>query len=128
MPRDGQQPGLEARVAAEAVEAPERQQKGVLCRVLRVRVGTQGRERGAIDRRPMPFDQLAKGGRVPLPGPRDQVDIAHTDCRHRRGFGGWADARLKPSRSKEERSGGDEERGGGRINWSAKALAERFSL
>jgi hypothetical protein len=40
----------------------------------------------------VPFDQLAKGGRVPLPGPRDQVDVAHTDCRHTRGFDGWGGA------------------------------------
>ena len=40
-------------------------------------------------RHPVPFDQLAKGGRVPLPGPRDQVDVAHTDCRHTGGFAGW---------------------------------------
>ena len=93
MPRDRQQPGLEARVAAEAVEAAERQQKRVLRGVFRVRVRSQRREGGAIDRRPMPIDQLAEGGRVPLPGPRDQVDIAHTDCRHTGGVAGWVDGR-----------------------------------
>ena len=89
VPRDGQQPGLEARVAAEGVEPPERHQKRVLRGIFRVRMRAQRREGGPIDRRPVPFDQLAKGGRVPLPGPRDQVDVAHTDCRHTGGVAGW---------------------------------------
>ena len=56
------------------VEPPERHQKRVLRGVFRLRVRAERRERGPIDRHPVPFDQLAKGGRVPLPGPRDQVD------------------------------------------------------
>ena len=77
VPCDGQQPGLEARLAAERLEPPERHQKRVLRGVLRLRMRAERREGGPIHRHPVPFDQLAKGGRVPLPGPRDQVDVAH---------------------------------------------------
>jgi hypothetical protein len=45
--------------------------------------------RRAIDRRAMPVHELAERGRIALPGPRHQIDVGHTDCRHRRGSRGW---------------------------------------
>jgi len=37
----------------------------------------------------MPVHELAERGRIALPGPRYQVDIDHTDCRHTRASPGW---------------------------------------
>ena len=90
IPCDRQQPCLEARIPAKAGEAAIRQQKRVLRGVFRVGRRAQRGQRRAIDRRAMPIHELAERGRVALPGPRDQVDIAHTDCRHCRAARGWA--------------------------------------
>ena len=88
-PCDPEQPGLEAGFPAEAVEAAVREEKGVLCRVFRIRMRSEGGQRRPVDRSAMPVNQFAERGRVALPGPGDQVDIAHTDYRHASSAAGW---------------------------------------
>ena len=89
VPRDCQQPGFEAGVAAEACQPLIRHQECFLRGVFSIGVRCERGARGTIYRHAMSIDELPKGRRIALERACHQVSIAHTNCRHTRGARGW---------------------------------------
>jgi len=94
MPRDRQQPGLEAGVSPEAVEAAPGEDERVLRGILGFGVRPEGGQRGPIHSGPMPIDEIPEGGVIPVPGARHQLGIGHTASRHTEWTDGWNERLL----------------------------------
>ena len=78
VPRDREQPCLEARRAPEALEPPVRQQKRLLRHIVGIGCRAGGREGGPVNGGLMPDDQLAECGGVAFAGSGDQVVVGHS--------------------------------------------------
>src|ERR671936_716137 len=89
MPRNRQQPCLEARIASETVKPRVRGDERLLRDVLGVGRRPERRERGAIYRCLVPVHELSESGRVPVPGAGEQVGVAHTINRQSERAAGW---------------------------------------